>query len=668
MSVTSGFRVSLLLPRSARPYTESYFADRPQVVRIGIDLSNDIVLPQALAGDFNEGVRQFHCTLIYTGSNFRIDFEGGAEVFVAGEAQSIITLTNPFELSSGSKVSLRLGTPKATPESVNPEIIIERLGKASAVPPGKRGARTGRPSNDIVAVVRQTRRRQTRQGAFVSVMVLLMCAFALAGLKFFERLERFPGDRLRELEASVAVIGTALGGPVALSQDDIADTFVPVGTGWLCCGPDTDRSGDVLKIVTNAHVVSQVDSMARAGETDQRILAVFPRVQNGGSETEPVIVDLTRAIRQDRLFAEHRLYARFQQQFQSSSRPYSNVYDVAHIEIADEETRDRLRHHARFEIGAGLSSADRQVGIIGYPVENLPRALNPLDPVARTYIENVARRTDPFLSPSAGQEALVPELYAVRAESAGGLSGSPLIQFNRTARKFEVVGMVFSASFLQSDPRTDASSPRVAASDIVFASGALAIRQHLALVPAGFEEAAENSWRLLGNPRRNISAACDAFFAAAVQSHPSLEKEGFCAALGRNFSSATASEVAGAVPAGMAGPAPLHAAMRGCTRYGPGQVVSVVALSDGQRRYEPLTLDTWVVSERVDPGGTCDGSFLFDVDRKYMTDSNASLVQVVKPGSDRGGIIWYELTAPAELSFTLAIGCFPETAECGIRP
>ena len=118
-------RLALSVHIEGRDDIPPFVADGPHgVIHFGTDLSFSClpIDPRARS----EGVRRRHCSLVYAGGSFRVDFDRGAGVFFLEDdrARQAVQLSNPF--AGARSVRMRLGQPKGDPGSVNPVFVIER--------------------------------------------------------------------------------------------------------------------------------------------------------------------------------------------------------------------------------------------------------------------------------------------------------------------------------------------------------------------------------------------------------------------------------------------------------------------------------------------------------------------------------------------------------------
>ncbi len=562
------FSIALFRIGQSKPYFEKTFTDQPQVVRIGVDPTSHVPLPMSLASpDSEEEVRWRHCTLIYTGAAFRLDFEGDADVYVGGSPTAAISLCDPF-VGRRESVDLRMGRPVSTPESLNPVVRITRSRQMMARLSKMAGAKRRGPkraSTDLVERIRTTEGAQGRMGAMLSVVAAIAFFGALFGVAALARPQ--PAGPFADMDpwlASVVVMG--------VSREGGANEFTPIGTGWLCCGNGSDRG---VQVVTNRHVRAELSRRAASGGETMRVVAFLPGVQSKDTtpRLKPMAVDITSAVSgpscggssvalpmqavsalpidaagsaADTLRASspasdlppldvkapaqtaanlasewrcHPLFETFAADFGAQGRSAANVYDVAIVRL-DEAASAHVRHEKRpmFAVAASLEDTGAPVAVIGYPTENLPYALNAADPVPKTYTGQVVRRTNPFLgSVQADAESTVPDLYAVRAESAGGLSGSPIIERTKSGA-FAVVGMVMGASFTEAS-LTSAGARRQSASDIAYGLGGRAILDVVGNGSAADADRMRGVWSGMAryDARPALVVASDAFHERAAQ-------------------------------------------------------------------------------------------------------------------------------------------------------
>ncbi len=420
-----------------------------------------------------EGVRFHHCTLLYAGASYRLDFDRGANVFVNGGKVPVRQLYNPFK--DGDTASLRLGQPADWKDSRNPTFILKRtnsdLGNRRTNAPRK-PAPSGRSSDTIDALDQNI------------LSLLWLRRYVLAGLAAIALLFFWYGvplykdanivSRVSAFEQSVGLIGIAY----RAEAPDNTERFVPTGTAWLCCGGDPQAQP---WLITNAHVADQLATRLAyygAQSPTARVEARF--LDNSGAPyfTVPLAPEAVSG----HSASLHPLYAPFETfsaDFNQGQKT-ANLYDVSAYAIPAE----RIAGRPRLKLAASHNIAEKGdvVATIGFPLENLPLAVNNDEPVAKTFRSEVVRRTDPFLrrAPASTEENAItlPDLLTVEAESAGGLSGSPI--FNTSG---QVVGMVKAASFSTAQAaQYQLGAPRETSSDLVFGLSVHAIHdtiQHL---------------------------------------------------------------------------------------------------------------------------------------------------------------------------------------------
>ncbi|HVY90485.1 MAG TPA: hypothetical protein VG942_16580 [Hyphomonadaceae bacterium] len=439
------FSIRRQLPGGAEdPIEFAHPDDTPTVVTFGTDRGNTIRVDVT---DPNERVNARHCTLVYTGAGFRIDFERDTRVFIGDSPTPTLGLSDPFVHSGDSKeIKLRLGMPVAAASggaasaSRNPVFYISRDDAGAAdlknLKPG------AQHSNDPIERIKEGDRGRRRQAVFAGLLAVAMLVIGVGLFALATRVdqhEKWAQDMQAGLSQSVGVIG------VARIENGREVSFEPTGTGWLCCADAGKSASPVL--ITNYHVWAASSGLVQRTGGSARIVIHFPDGAAAAplSDRQIVLQDIGAKTE----IRSHPLYGAFATFLTNNQLADAapNVYDVISIPIIGSPKAMEGRPLLSLAQPRGAPQGTEPVAAIGYPIENLPYALNYDSPVPKFYPSNIVRRTSPFLGPAAHG---VPSLLALQAESAGGLSGSPVIAGEKGS--FHVVGLVMQASLMAAKP------------------------------------------------------------------------------------------------------------------------------------------------------------------------------------------------------------------------
>ena len=412
---------------AARSWAGPFYA-----IRIGTGANNDIVISGAA-----EGVHEHHCTLVHTGSSYRIEMLPTHLVFIDGELaecgqQLFLKNTRRCVLSIGGAPPVR-GGPQIDPP---PQVTCERTGEATDPAVVTIG---GKPQYN------RNRLRELRKWVTALAWVLLLGLPAVAGTLAWNG---WQDSRDRTLIAELAEkagnapteaeIRQALGSVVQLGLQGEDGVFLPVGSGWVWKAP----AG--LRIVTNIHVMQQLSGPG----------VPSLRLRHSGVTHVAALPDGAGAYR------AHPNYDAFNKALARRGRDLGvpNVYDIAVLALPDMPGVN--------PDGLGLELATRPPGIgsevmmIGFPLEG-DADIARLSALATLRAGRIGRVSDPFgvPAPSIDRDAVPADGFAASegayliitgATAQGGESGSPLI-----GEGGKVTGMTFAGFFEQAaDLRT----------------------------------------------------------------------------------------------------------------------------------------------------------------------------------------------------------------------
>ena len=394
-------------------------------IRIGTGANNDIVISGAA-----DGVHEHHCTLVHTGSSYRIEMLPTHLVFIDGELaecgqQLFLKNTRRCVLSIGGAPPVRGGGEIDPP----PQIVCERSGEATDPAIVTIG---GKPQFN------RNRLRELRKALTVlawAVIIGLPTAIGLIAWNGWQ--DRQDRNLITELKTvadafpSEADVLAALPSVVQLGLDDGEGSFLPVGTGWIW------RSPAGLRLVTNIHVVSQLNG---PGTPSLRL----------HTDGQTFVYNLPEGVESAR---RHPNYSMFNKALARRGRDLGvpNVYDLAVLDLPDMPGVDLQ--------GRGLELAEtpprigQAVMMLGFPLEG-DADIAVLSELATLREGRIGRVSDPFGIPAPSREIDEPGtnntlqdgegeyLIITGATAQGGDSGSPLID-----GRGRVVAMTFASFF-----------------------------------------------------------------------------------------------------------------------------------------------------------------------------------------------------------------------------
>ena len=442
------------------PLRVSLDGSEPQVwsgvfygIRIGTGADNDIVI----AGG-TPGVHQHHCTIVHTGSSYRIEMLPAHLVFVDGEraecGQQIF-----FRNSKRCVLSIG-GAPAGAGRNIlapPPEVICIREGEATEPMIVKVDGRPLRNRDRLLEL-----RKIFTAGAWAAAFVL---AGILAWLGVDYLADRESRARLAAFETfqQVSEDGTVSVAEVAAAQQSVLQLglslpdgsgFEPAGSGWVWQADATHKA-----IATNIHVVDQIKSCLAAPQACFGEVAAGRRycaaVRHRLSEDIAVFPECSPEAFQART-ARHPDHGRFSvfigRKGQDLQVP--NIYDVAAIDLPP-----GLQALPGLNLASVPPQAGAEVAVLGFPLEgdgDIARAAE--DVTLRT--GTIGRVSDPFGIPApdcnSGDPACSRGDYLIitGAVTQGGESGSAIID-----GRAEVVAMTF-ATFVEPAASDAATSGR----------------------------------------------------------------------------------------------------------------------------------------------------------------------------------------------------------------
>lgn len=420
-----------------------YCHDRFYAVRIGSARDNEIVLADSQ-------VHPYHCTLLHTGSTYRIEVPPSHLVYLNGVlvregAQFMLDADGPKE-----GVTLTLGMAPAADELNPSRTVALRYVEVSDLRRNllrkKRLNRENwqRPFNWLVAAV-------------LAISVVSAGLWTISFLDDQQRDQRIREARVlfdsgepqrAQLQEDLAAAMVRVG----LANKDGA--FLPVGTGWLW-----NAEGQTW-LVTNRHVRDQVFNCAEASAGDladatdcrgmQGACPAAHHYDAARPDAPPILLASCNFDERSKLMEPrlHPDYDRFEQQFPGNGRDDAEVPNIFDVALFDWPAA-----HAPWGRGLHLASVEERariaenVATIGFPLEG-ERAGGIL---ARTWTfrpASVGRLSDPFGTPADEQHFLV----LTGSEVQGGESGGPVIN-----EAGNVVGMLFGGYFTKTPGDNSAS-------------------------------------------------------------------------------------------------------------------------------------------------------------------------------------------------------------------
>lgn len=419
--------------------SEAFFA-----LRVGTGRHNDIVIASG-----SPGVHENHCTIVSTGSTFRLEMRPEHLVYVDGAlgecgGQLFQKHVKECELQLGSanaKVQLT-----RTGDNIEPEKVFFR----------------GRPRRNRD---RLKEHRRLFQLAFLAILVLLIAG----GGGFYAAME---ADRAQK--ASIGILQAAqlsekerkaaqasvLEMGLSVTLDNGAKRFVSVGTGWVLL------HNEKKSLVTNIHVSKTINScVLQPNECDG-----IPKLRDG--TTPEIAVRLNGA--QDWIsfteFSEcgiarncwsqevrHKHYAEFGTRLKRAGMAdIENVYDVAVFPLGynGEGSVPSDGYLDQIE-GLRLSDRPAHVGdfaaMLGYPTEGDDKAISSSSSLYRTVY--IGRVTSPFGFAAADSD-IADHVVLTGGAAVGGDSGGPVINGDS-----EVIAMTFAGYFAEGKTSTGARQP-----------------------------------------------------------------------------------------------------------------------------------------------------------------------------------------------------------------
>jgi len=433
-----------------RIYSGPFFA-----IRIGTAPGNDIIL-----SDTSAGVQRHHCTIVFSGSTYRLEMPPTHLVFVDGErgecGQQLFrndlrkcSLSIGGAPAGGRQGARRLAAP--------PEIVLHRSSAEAEVRPQRRDLRGPRTNFELSVFARVSVRNLV-----IAVSVLTISGAGFAGYSVWQdrRIEARLAD-LAKLSAPMPDPSTVNRSLSAVFQIGLAreGRFVPSGTAWAWETPDGEK-----RLVTNIHVLDSLEACAQAtsSEAKEKCAGVDGgcpalRSYQGGSEiiTRIALCEPDKPDTRRLNAARHPHHREFELWVQKggAGADYPNIYDIGVIEWPSGFVfeGEPLRLAGGFEQDEELLAPGTGVAILGFPSEGGGRT----DAQAGEALSRfgwVGRVSDPFGLPSSEEDYVV----VTGPEVVGGESGSPVINADG-----EVVAMTFAGFFAarQSDAPL---APRIA--------------------------------------------------------------------------------------------------------------------------------------------------------------------------------------------------------------
>jgi len=415
-------------------------AERFFAIRIGTGPSNDIVVSEN-----TPGVQEHHCTIVHTGSTYRLEMLPTHLVFVDGERgecgqQLFLHNTSSCTLSiGGAAPSSRLGS-KGKGLAPPPQIRLDKVGEKPGLVPARRDQRGPKTNFDL-----STFARVSISNLVIAVLAVLTLGAAAWGYTYIQskqlsdRLDKVA--TLTDLPPSSAV---ALKSQAAVFQIGLekGGSFIPSGTAWAWETPGGER-----RLVTNIHVVRAINNCSQSASAEAMAKCAgsatgCPAIRYFiGKEEKHVPIGacdetVGGALAAD-IHADHEQFDRWTRQTgQQTGLP--NVYDVALIAWPADMpgwTGEPLK------VAEGLGQADTKlksgqgVAILGYPAEGAITT----DVQAATALYRpgwVGRTSNPFGLPADQEDYIT----IAGPEVLGGESGSPIIN-----GEGKVVAMTFAA-------------------------------------------------------------------------------------------------------------------------------------------------------------------------------------------------------------------------------
>ena len=417
-------------------------------IRIGTGGSNDVVVSEN-----TPGVQEHHCTIVHTGSTYRLEMLPSHLVFVDGERaecgqQLFRSNTQSCVLSIGGAPPSRSATKFLAP----PQIKLVRVGeRTEAVPvrPDHRGPKTNFDLSKYVRV--SIRNLVLAVTGLAAASVLVWGYFYLQDQQIKNRLDQVA--KLTDLPPSSAVAEKGLS---AVFQIGVAkgEAFFPSGTAWAWEKSPGDR-----RLVTNIHVFNAVNNCAQSATEESRekckggnsgcpALRYF--ADEGGKYVEKILpIGMTQqgepcgkdtiGALKGRIHADYTQFQRWTGHNATLTLP--NIYDVALVDWPQSmaDWQDTLSLEDSFSIDPRGLKPGRGIAIFGYPSEGG----RPTDVAAGRAMFRpgwIGRTSDPFGLPSKIEEDFI---TVSGPEVIGGESGGPIID-----RDGKVVAVTF-ANFSQ---------------------------------------------------------------------------------------------------------------------------------------------------------------------------------------------------------------------------
>lgn len=423
-------------------------------IRIGTDAQNTIVVAAN-----TPGVHQHHCTIVHTGSTYRLEMLPTHLVFVDGERgecgqQLFLHNTRKCVLSIG-------GAPPPARKSAGPgfapppQITLERLGPD--LKPGMRPDHRGPATNrDIGKFLRVSVRNLIAGLGLVAFLLAAWIGVSIASAAALsERLDQTaklaelpPGPDIAErARESVFQIGLMDCGGLGTPSAEPCD-FYPAGTVWVW------NDGNERRLVTNVHVIKAINDCSLSTSAESRDKCIAPagscpavRYFAGAPESRHQKIEALADCSQDafvhaRIHGDYEAFERWTRQ-SASAGALPNVYDIAIIDWPPTLTWNGAGLRLPAEMGTPnyRLRTGEGVGLFGYPSEGGIRtdwnAGN-----AQFRPGSVGRTQDAFGLPS--QEEFL--LTISGPEVIGGESGGPVID-----ARGEVVAMTFANFSQQGD-------------------------------------------------------------------------------------------------------------------------------------------------------------------------------------------------------------------------
>ncbi len=413
-------------------------------IRIGTHPLNDVVIRSDA-----EGVHEQHCTIVYTGSTYRLEMMPNHVVDIDGRpaeyGQQLFVQHNSSECALSIGGAPQKGQASPYPP---PVIKLKRADENVDAPPSVKYIKRQRKNLTPGWQVRGQLHRFAL--GFLGIVGLLAASIWLVGDASAKRSERI-AKRFETLAFSTApspeVTTKAKRSvmQVGLVKDG---RFAGFGTAWVWNVPpelqgpqDAPGLDPGHRLVTNRHVWWAIKECAASPAGCQGVAqgcaAVrYVSLDAGGIASQARIEKLDPACGESggELRAKtHPHYSEFDGRFDEDARPdVPNIYDVA-IAGWPQALQDEFMIPG-FDLAAGAEVGEG-VGSLGVPVENYK---NP-SPVAQYRVGTIGRMTDPFGLPGDEQDYLLITGGAVE----GGDSGGPVIN-----GKGEVVAMQFAGFFV----------------------------------------------------------------------------------------------------------------------------------------------------------------------------------------------------------------------------